>query len=739
MPYYLRGKVKVPYEPLPGVIGVLAKDPRAATGQRSRKKADAPLDAVAAIAERGGGQTIRSGKNFERTGIAVVRLQGNQRALERRLRELESDPAVENAGAVVRLSEDHASFLTNLVIAKFEEGVDDAGVAAIAERHGLTPEGRFEPLGNIHRLRFAGPATYAVLDAANALAEEAEVIWAEPNLAATSEEDAVTPTDFPFPEQWDHRIIDTPDAWQALRDMDVSGTFGNADIVIAVVDSGIDATHPELSGTVSSGNAKQVALFDFANMAANMNNLASDHGTCCASAAAANINNPSAVAGINEGVAGVAGNCRLIGIRRGGAEARYAEMYLWAAGFNANSTTTGFPAQLARGADVITNSFGFSIGNPISGLMSATFDRLTDDGRGGRGTLLFFSAGNNQNDLDTTDDRPWSMYGRCFGVTASTLANDGVTEVQSGYSNFGSTVDFCAPTNDVLGVTHNPPGNFGAHTATIEAAPEGDAVPGRPAQQTTLAAAAAAGATVLTLANAAGFAVDQAALVGAPGSGTSSGRRITAVNAAANQITLAAPGLGDAVAMGAPVAAGPRSYTSSFGGTSYATPVCAGIGALMISANPELQWEEVRDLLRATAIKIDPNNTDAVGRWRDVNNLISTDPGYAKPNFSEFYGFGRVDAAAAVQAAGWRITLATPALNFNDVPQAKRRCARSASTCRAAGRSISRLPPGLVRPSPRRWERRWPRRARRAPTRCARSSCGSPIRVPPPARRPAAT
>ena len=668
MPYYYRGKVKVPFEPLPGTIGVLAT----AEEGKDESSDEEETGELADVAKRIGGHVIRSGKNFTRSGIAVLRVdEDDDEGLARRLRELTEDPSVESAGAVVRLSEDHASFLTDLVIARFEEDVEDSAVAAIAGRHGLTSEGRFEALGNVHRLRFAGEATYAVLEAANALAEEPEVIYAEPNLAATSEEDAIIPTDFLFPEQWDHQLIDTPDAWQALRDMDAARTFGDADIVIAVVDSGIDATHPELSGTVSSGDAKQVALFDFVNMAANMNNLGGDHGTACASAAAANSNNPSAVAGVNEGMAGIAGNCRLIGIRRGGTEARYAEMYLWAAGFDAGSTTAGFPAQLARGADVITNSFGFSIDNPISGLMSDTFDRLTDDGRNGRGVLLFFSAGNDTVDLDTTFRRPWSMYDRCFGVAASTLADDGVTEIKAGYSNFGTTVDWCAPSNDddnFNGNVHNPPASFGAHSATIEAAPGGDAICGHPAQQTTLAAAAAAGATMPTLASAAGFAVGQAVLAGAPGGGAASGRRVIAVNAGANQITLGA-GLGDALPLGAPVVAGPRSYRTNFGGTSYATPVSAGTGALMLSANPQLRWDEVRDLIRMTAIKIDAGNTDAVGRWRDVNGLISTDAGYAGPNFSEFFGFGRLDAAGAVQAAGWRISLMTPALNFNDVPE----------------------------------------------------------------------
>lgn len=663
MRFYYRGKVKVPFAVPEGSIGVLLKGE--ARAEKGRKDNDAPM---VAMAKRMGGEVLRSAKNFERSGLVVMRVaERDDAAVEKRLLELRQDPSVEAAGMVVRLTEDHASFLTDLVIARFEEGVDDGAVADTAKRHGFQPEGRFTDLGNVHRLRFNGPATYALLEACNALATEPHVVYAEPDLASTSEEDAIVPGDFLFPEQWDHALINTPDTWQALRDMDTARTFGNADVVIAVVDSGIDATHPELSGNVSSGNAKQVALFDFVNMAANMNNLGSDHGTACASAAAANTNNASAVAGVNEGIAGVAGNCRLIGIRRGGTEARYAEMYLWAAGFDAGSSTAGFPAQLARGADVITNSFGFSIDNPISGLMSDTFDRLTDDGRGGRGVLLFFSAGNDNVDLDTTFRRPWSMYERCFGVAASTLANDGVTEVKAGYSNFGSTVDWCAPSNDNQGI-HNPPGVFGAQAATIQAAPEGDALPGHPAQQSTLAVAAAANAMTLTLASAAGFAVGQAVLAGARGGGVASGRRIVAVNAATNQITLDS-GIGDALAVGAPVVAGPRSYQSGFGGTSYATPVCAGTGALMLSANPDLRWEEVRDLIRATAVKIDANNTNAVGRWRDVNNLISTDAGYLGPNFSEFYGFGRLNAVAAVEEAGWRITLATPTLNFNDIPE----------------------------------------------------------------------
>ncbi|HQI82119.1 MAG TPA: S8 family peptidase, partial [Deltaproteobacteria bacterium] len=79
-------------------------------------------------------------------------------------------------------------------------------------------------------------------------------------------------------------------------------------------------------------------------------------------------------------------------------------------------------------------------------------------------------------------------------------------------------------------------------------------------------------------------------------------------------------------------------YTSDFGGTSSATPLAAGIVALMLQANPDLTWRDVRAILALTARRNDPTSPG----W--------TTNGAGRP-IHYHYGFGRIDAQAAVSAA----------------------------------------------------------------------------------------
>jgi hypothetical protein len=179
--------------------------------------------------------------------------------------------------------------------------------------------------------------------------------------------------------------------------------------------------------------------------------------------------------------------------------------------------------------------------------------------------------------------------------------------------------------------------------------------------QTTLSSATAAGATTLNVASVVGIAANSVIHVGAIGAAGSEPARVTAVNAATNQLTIEGynkiggsadftGGLLHAHAAGTVVLTGPANHRNEFGGTSSATPLCAGVAALVLSANPALTYIEVRQILRDTADKFDLQNTDPVGQWLDANGDPSVTSGLP-PVRSGWYGYGRVNAAAAVQAA----------------------------------------------------------------------------------------
>lgn len=72
-------------------------------------------------------------------------------------------------------------------------------------------------------------------------------------------------------------------------------------------------------------------------------------------------------------------------------------------------------------------------------------------------------------------------------------------------------------------------------------------------------------------------------------------------------------------------------HTNDFGGTSSATPLAVGVGALVVSVNPTLTREELRGVLERTAEKIGS--------------------GYDASGHSPEFGYGRVNAGAAVEEA----------------------------------------------------------------------------------------
>jgi Subtilase family len=83
-------------------------------------------------------------------------------------------------------------------------------------------------------------------------------------------------------------------------------------------------------------------------------------------------------------------------------------------------------------------------------------------------------------------------------------------------------------------------------------------------------------------------------------------------------------------------------YETSFGGTSHASPTIAGTAAIILSVFPLVAWDEALEILRRTAVRIDAAQADPVGQYVDND-------GDGVAEFSQWYGYGRVDVAEAVR------------------------------------------------------------------------------------------
>lgn len=165
------------------------------------------------------------------------------------------------------------------------------------------------------------------------------------------------------------------------------------------------------------------------------------------------------------------------------------------------------------------------------------------------------------------------------------------------------------------------------------------------------------------------------------------------------------PGLG----VVAPTGEGQR-FTVTFGGTSSATPLVAGIAALVISANPLLTAMEVISILRRTAAKdldmtayarTPPAAFDATPAW-DISPVAPFAAGdfvdVQSPDgtWSPWFGHGKVDAeravAAALAAAAPPVPVGAPEwtgsrANVIDIPDADAAGIEDKLTLAATGRA----------------------------------------------------
>jgi subtilisin family serine protease len=216
--------------------------------------------------------------------------------------------------------------------------------------------------------------------------------------------------------------IDAPEAWDIYT--------GNADIIVAVVDSGVDYRHRDLddnmwinSGEVAgndvedddNGYVDDIYGYDFIN---SDSDPCDDHGhgTHCAGTIAAEGDN-----GLD--VAGVCWDVRIMALK-----------FLGYDGYGSTSdAVTAFYYAVANGADVTSNSWG-------GGSHSETMREAIDYAHS-QGVIMVASAGN-----DNSDYPKYPAYYEHMISVAATNSND----EKAPFSNYGDWVDIAAPGVDIL-------------------------------------------------------------------------------------------------------------------------------------------------------------------------------------------------------------------------------------------------------------------------------------------------
>jgi len=497
--------------------------------------------------------------SFASAGVEVYKMDmaASARSMDEIKTALRAEEGVRFAGSVlVDADSGEPVIYTENIFIKFSDDADmDAAQVMLRER-GLKVKRELGFGANCLFLEAMEGTGQRVFEMAQELLRHDEVEYCHPELLRKREFKAI------FPQQW-HLQSTTVNGVGVNASANVAAAHAVTEgdgVTIAVIDDGFDLEHIEFQGAGKVVSPRETAFrlqlpdgrMEPRGLDPRPKSGGDNHGTACAGVACAR--------GF-AGASGVAPAARLIPIRsvQGLGSVAEAEAFQWAAD---------------QGADVISCSWGPADGNwsnpndplhsqkvqlPASTRMA--IDYATSQGRGGKGCVVLFAAGNGNESVDNDG------YASYAGVIAVAACND--RSVRSVYSDFGDAV-FCAfPSSDFQFPAENRP---------------------RPLTRGI-------------------WTVDRSGNVGYNRGGNSSA--------------------GDAEG----------DYTDSFGGTSSSCPGAAGVAALVIARNPSLTGLEVRDILRRCCDRIDPQGGayNAEGR-------------------SKLYGYGRLNAATAVELAAPKAT-----------------------------------------------------------------------------------
>jgi subtilisin family serine protease len=345
------------------------------------------------------------------------------------------------AGAVTPShASEPATFKPGELLVRFESSTTPATRAdALADLRATLVERL--PIKGVVLVRLA--QGMSVAEAQAAFERRTGVRYAQPNHRYQF---TALPNDPDFADLWGlHQTsdadIDAPEAWDI--------TTGNGLVTVAVVDSGVEHTHPDLAANMWSnpgetangldddGNGKvdDVRGWDFVNNDAVPEDVV-EHGTHVAGTIGARGNNATGVTGVNW-------NVRLMALKVG--EESLTDVDI----------ASGFAYACAKGAQVVNGSFG---GPGLSQVLLDAVNACPN-------ALFVFAAGNASSNNDSVPVSPCVEPAPNIVCVAATDSADSL----AWFSNFGvNNVDLAAPGENILSTI---PGSYDFYDGTSMATP----------------------------------------------------------------------------------------------------------------------------------------------------------------------------------------------------------------------------------------------------------------------------
>ena len=280
---------------------------------------------------------------------------------------------------------------------------------------------------NIVLMKLKSKKKQAVIEAVNILTQNPNVLYAEPDYFMHLD---IIPNDPRYRVLWGIKKIKAPEAWNKFT--------GSANVVVGVIDSGIDYNHRDLKDNMWIDQSEcGICGWDFFYD----NNDPMDkngHGTHVAGTIGAVGNNGIGVVGANW-------NVKMVALKIGGASSAVCT----------SAAIKAIEYAIEKEIPILNNSWG---GRTYSESLKSIIEQYNG--------LFIAAAGNNGIDNDSYPHYPASYDCDHIISVAATCQNDHLTS----FSNYGaSTVDISAPGAEIYSTLAN--NEYGFKSGTSMAAP----------------------------------------------------------------------------------------------------------------------------------------------------------------------------------------------------------------------------------------------------------------------------